>query len=267
MAAYGWTIALILLAGMALTLAFFASSDVRIPLWRYLLVGLTGIGAPFVAGWMSPRLGVVVLIPFIMLAGTYVGYTNSDFYPGDVFEREVYMFIQAFMLGGMTSAIFTAGWGVRLAMKRAVRRPVREDTRVRLDKRSLFTLVRVGMAAHRWTIFLFLLTGVTLSAWLFIVAASDPNPLFLISTTVVGIGAPCIAGWLSPKLSHVAFLPFVLLVSMWVAYRVYIFSTGDTNLVPSFVPAFVLAGFACSAFAAGWGARWTVRKADSRLRR
>ena len=121
---------------------------------------------------------------------------------------------------------------------------------------------RAYAATYRWwAILLFLLTGGGLAIDLIMVSDFElPLPIELISLAAlvaIPIGLPFIAGWISPRLSHVMLLLIIVLVSVYVTISMYPWSRqydsdpADYGIVCSLV----LGGLASTAFAVGWGMR------------
>ena len=109
------TIGLLLVSGLGIALGFTLLENSET--WLQVLVAAMALGAPFIAGWASPRLTYAVFPPFIVLACLSVAFVVDGVGSSDV-EPVVFTIYLAVIYGGLASIVFAAGW----VMRRVVRR-------------------------------------------------------------------------------------------------------------------------------------------------
>ena len=133
------------------------------------------------------------------------------------------------------------------------------------DSWRVLTSVRAFLATYRGsTLVLFCVSGVGITLNFTLLSKSET--WLQISVAAIALGAPCAAGWLSARLSHVALLPVVMLVSLYAGFAAYDWQDlwHHYDFAPLTFPlalTYVYGSFTSMAFVAGWGVRWIARKA------
>ena len=104
------TIGLLSLTGVGVALNFTLLEDSET--WLQGLVAAIALGAPFFAGWISPRLTYAVSLPFIVLASLSVAFVAYGVGSSDV-EPIAFTIYLSVIYGGLASLVFAAGWMMR----------------------------------------------------------------------------------------------------------------------------------------------------------
>ena len=114
------TLGLMLLSGVAIALAFTFLQNSEA--WLQILVAMIALGAPFVAGWVSPKLVYALLTPLVMLACLAVAFTLDS---GRYWDSHpvVFTIALAIIYGGLGSFVFATGWAIRQLVRKIWKRP------------------------------------------------------------------------------------------------------------------------------------------------